>query len=107
MTTQLILYSLACDHVARASSTLVSGMLYCPWCQDHSQVIGVVQWEWRAHCETCRFSRWCGLSEGTAGHLANGHYRRHTTHTVYPEYVINPEAKKTKEKMDGWNAKKS
>lgn len=101
-----ILYSLACDHAATGPSTLVSGMLFCPFDQDHSQIVGVITHEWRAKCVTCGWARWTGNDAGTAGYLANGHYHKHVGHVVTPEYALNPTAVATAGKMDEWNGKK-
>jgi hypothetical protein len=103
---QKILYNLVCDHVASGPPTLVSGLLFCPWDGAESVISGVHVYEWRAHCESCGWSKWCGIDARTAGYLADGHYRKHFNHSVYPEYVINPDARKTQEKMDAWHATK-
>jgi hypothetical protein len=70
---------------------------------DISPITGVHVYEWRAKCEDCKFSRWAGLGEATAGIFANGHWRRNPSHDVKTEYTINPEAVKTEAKFNEWH----
>jgi hypothetical protein len=95
-----VIYGLRCKHAVSAPSTLVNGKLYCPWHETLSTIEEVIIYEWRAKCDNCIYARWAGLDKGTAEIFANGHYRRNSTHRVAVEYTINPEAVKTKEKME-------
>ena len=98
-----ITYLTACLHYVSGPPTLVSGLLYCPWCKDHSQIIKVEIMEWRAACKHCRFARWAGMDKETAGIFVTGHMRRNRGHVAYREYVENLAAKVTAEKFEAWH----
>jgi hypothetical protein len=98
----MIIYTLECGHAASAPASLVSGKLFCMWHLDVQMINGVVVYEWRANCDSCRFARWAGTSKQTAELFANGHNRRNVGHHVYAEYTINPEAVKTLTKYKAW-----
>lgn len=99
-----ILYALQCGHAAPAADTLVSGALKCVWHGEPSNIVGVIEYEWRANCFNCTFVRWAGLSKQNAGIFAAGHSRRNTGHNVVVEYIKNPNATRTARKMQAWKA---
>lgn len=96
-----ILYALECHHAAPGPDTLVSGGLRCAWHGDISPIIGVVEWEWRAKCLDCTFTRWAGLSKQNATIFAR-HHSEKTPHRVMVEYYKNPNATRTAQKMQNW-----
>lgn len=98
-----VTYLLACLHYVSGPETLVSGILYCPYDKDHSQIIAVQVEEWRATCKDCRFARWAGMSKDNAGLFVTGHMRRNRGHVAYREYAENLAAKVTAEKFEAWN----
>jgi hypothetical protein len=102
-----IIYALDCEHAAPGLTTLVNGVLRCAWCQEPRQIIGVVEYEWRARCAVCTYARWAGLSKHNASIFARGHVSHHPAHRVHVEYARNPEAVKTARKMLSWNVRKS
>jgi hypothetical protein len=104
MSTPLVIYSLQCSHAVSGPATLVSGTLYCPWHDERSQISGVIVYEWRAKCDSCRYARWAGASKDTASIFIKGHYRRNPGHSVHPEYTINPVSQATADKFKAWNA---
>lgn len=100
-----ILYSLECGHGAPGPATLVNGSLYCAWCQIRIMIAGVIEYEWHAKCLDCKFSRWAGLSKNNAIIFIDGHVRKdHPSHKGQVEYVKNPTAVRTAEKMAAWQA---
>lgn len=99
-----VIYTLKCGHNSSAPETLVSGLLYCPWHKDVSPITGVIIWEWRAKCCSCRYSRWAGMSEVTANIFLIGHLRRNHGHNTYTELTINPAAQRTADKMKEWKS---
>jgi hypothetical protein len=100
-----ILYALECTHGAPGPSTLVSGALFCAWCRDDQKIVAVIEYEWRAKCHMCTFSRWAGLSKHNAEIFIKGHISRNSTHEGHIEYSRNPEAVRTAEKMHAWKGK--
>lgn len=102
----MIIYALECGHAAPSAATLVNGVLRCAWHEEPKQIIGVIEYEWRANCLTCRFARWAGLSKHNAEIFARGHVQNNPSHKVQTEYVQNPEAIKTAAKMASWNGRK-
>jgi hypothetical protein len=104
MTVGMVIYSLECGHAAGAPATLVSGRLYCAHHETMVAINGVIIYEWRAKCDNCKFGRWAGTSKSNAELFANGHSRRYSSHYVYAEYTINPEARKTLQKFEAWCA---
>ena len=103
MPVQRVVYLTACLHYIPGPETLVSGLLYCPWDQGESQIIGVQDMEWRAKCTTCNFARWAGLSKETAEVFVTGHMSRNREHRARREYVLNPAAKTTKDKFEAYH----
>ena len=98
-----VLYGLLCGHGAPGVATLVNGQLYCAWCQDMQQIVKVIEYEWRAKCLDCKFSRWAGLSKHNAGIFVNGHISKEPSHKLQIEYVRNPTSVRTAERMAAWN----
>ena len=102
-----ILYALECGHAAPAADTLVSGALRCAWHGEPSNIIGVIEYEWRAKCFDCTFVRWAGLSKQNATLFASGHARKNTTHKGVVEYIKNPNATRTAQKMRNWKTREA
>jgi hypothetical protein len=102
-----ILYALDCTHAAPGPSTLVSGILFCAWCRVEQNIIGVIEYEWRANCNDCPYMRYAGLSKHNAEIFARGHSRHAMQHVIVIEYARNPAATKTAEKMARWNGRKT
>lgn len=100
-----ILYGLECGHGAPGAATLVSGLLYCAWCQDDEPIRSVIEYEWKAVCHMCPFARWAGLSKKNAAIFLDGHLSRNPAHEGHLEYSRNPEAVKTAAKMAAWKGK--
>lgn len=103
MSVQKITYLLACLHYAQGPETLVSGMLYCPWDKDLSQIIKVEEMEWRANCTSCKFARWAGMSKPNAETFAVGHLRHNPGHQVECEYVIHPAAEASRIRFEAFH----
>jgi hypothetical protein len=101
----LIIYELKCGHKVSGPASLISGLLHCPWHHERSGIADVVTMEWQAKCYTCRYARWAGMSEATAGIFANGHARHNPRHRVKVQRKANPEAVKTKDKLDAWHVR--
>jgi hypothetical protein len=99
---QRITYLVACLHYVPGPETLVSGLLYCPYDNDYSEIIGVQDMEWQARCTNCRYARWAGMSKETAGIFITGHMRRNPGHVAYRGFVINSTAAATKKKFEAW-----
>lgn len=91
---QHVMYVLGCGHVVMSAPNLVTGKLgvWCPVDMSESPVKGVHKYEWRGHCTTCTFTRWCGTSEMLAQRIANTHSAHYPLHRVKAEYVVNPSA---------------
>jgi hypothetical protein len=100
-----ILYALECGHGAPGPDTLVNGSLICAWHGDAQKIESVIIHEWCGKCRTCTFIRWAGLSRHNADLFAAGHSRRNPTHIVGREYLANPNAVRTAQKMREWQAK--
>ena len=98
-----ITYLTACLHYVSGPETLVSGLLYCPWCKDYFFFFFFKVEEWRAACKHCRFARWAGTSKENAGIFVTGHMRRNRGHVAYREYVENLAAKITNDKFIAWH----
>lgn len=103
----IVIYALKCDHAITAPATLVNGELMCPWHEARSEIIDVIEYEWRAKCTTCNYTRWSGLVKQTAETFANGHLRRNVGHHVQVEFTKNPVSKRTREKFIEWRLIKS
>lgn len=101
--TAKIIYSLDCDHAAPYASTFVSGKIYCIWCDEPRPITGVIEYEWKATCLSCIYSRWAGLSKHNAGIFLAGHLSRNPDHKGIREYARNPEATKTAAKIRAFN----
>lgn len=101
----LVLYALECDHAAPGAATLVSGTLHCAWCQEHKTIVGVIEYEWKAKCHDCTYSRWAGLSKKNAAIFLDGHLSRNPAHKGHLEYARHPEATETARKMRAWKGK--
>lgn len=101
---KVILYALICDHAAPGPATLVSGTLYCAWCQDQQTIVGVAEYEWRAVCHNCNYARWAGMSKHNAEIFITGHIHRNPDHEGHTEYVRNSAAVETARKMRAWKA---
>jgi len=101
---QKIIYGLKCGHATLGVPTLVTGVLWCPWCLENCPIAEVVTYEWRAKCLDCTYARWAGTYKRSAEVMSNGHSRKNPGHNVSPEYVLNPMAVRTAEKMAEWNA---
>ena len=99
-----IMYKLKCGQAAKGPETLVAGKLYCGQHECMEEIAGVITFEWRARCESCRFARWAGLSRSTADIFVTGHVRRNTGHRVNAEYAEHPAARRTLDKFNAWNA---
>jgi len=99
-----VLYALECTHAAPAPATLVSGSLMCAWCREAKYIVGVIEYEWAAHCQNCAFKRWAGISKHNAEVFARGHCRHEPSHVVDIEYARNPTATRTAEKFKAWQA---
>jgi hypothetical protein len=102
-----IIYALECGHAAPGAPTLVSGVLVCAWCRLPIKIVGVIEYEWRAKCNGCRYTRWAGMSRHNAAIMAAGHVRRNPTHDVTVEYLRDPEATETARKMQAWKGKET
>lgn len=102
-----LLYALECGHAAPGPPTLVSGLLYCAWCVEQQIIVSVIEYEWRAKCQDCKFSRWAGLSKQNALVMAHGHFRKNPAHKVGPEYIKNPAATEAARKMVAWKGKET
>lgn len=104
-----ILYALECGHAAPGADTLVSGVLKCAWHGEAFKIVGVVEYEWRAHCFNCTYVRWAGLSKQNATIFAAGHSRKYQSppHSVVVEYIKNPNATRTAQKMRDWKTRES
>lgn len=95
-----IIYILECGHVMPGPVGVAETL-----CFDHDSVqkiTGVHVYEWQAKCTAarCTFSRWCGLSQGIAGFMANQHSSKHPSHGVKVLYGINPAAQKAQDKLN-------
>ena len=102
-----VIYALECGHAAPGLPTLVNGKLRCAWHGDEQQIVGVIEYEWRAKCMSCTFARWAGLSQQNAGILASGHSRRSPEHNVIREYIRNPLAVETAAKFVAFQGRKA
>lgn len=102
-----VLYTLECEHVAPGPPTLVNGMRHCAWCMTPKAITGIVEYEWRAKCQNCTFTRWAGLSKHNAGIFATGHVRHCPEHAVTVDYSRNPQAVRTAEKFAKWQDRKA
>lgn len=102
-----VLYSLKCGHAAPGPITLVNGVLTCAWHQTPQAIVGVIEYEWRAKCNNCTFSRWAGLSKQNAAIFADGHVRHSPAHTAVVEYTKNPMAVETAAKFAKWQELKT
>lgn len=100
----VILYGLSCQHAAPGAATLVNGTLFCAWCQEHNQIVRVIEYEWHARCSGCNFGRWTGLSRHNADLFITRHVLS-TSHSGFVEYARNPVATATAEKMAAWNGR--
>jgi hypothetical protein len=100
-----VLYGLECDHAAPGPATLVSGSLYCAWHQDERNIVSVIEYEWKAKCNNCTYSRWAGLSKKNAAIFLDGHLSRNPAHVGHLEYARNPVASETARKMQAWKGK--
>lgn len=103
----VILYALSCNHAAPGPATLINGELFCVWCQQRKTITNVIQFEWRAVCHNCAFSRWTGLSQQNAKLYINRHVMSKPAHKGHVEYSRNPEAATTARKMQAWNGRKT
>lgn len=107
MTATRVLYALQCGHAAPGVTTLVSGTLQCAWHRTNEIIIDVIEYEWRAKCKSCTYTRWAGLSKHNATIFARGHVKRQRGHTTIVEYTRHPDAVKTREKLISYNGRKS
>lgn len=102
-----VLYGLECDHAAPGPPTLVSGSRYCAWCQDDQIIVSVIEYEWKAKCHDCTYTRWAGLSKKNAAIFLDGHLSRNPRHKGHLEYARNPVASETARKMVAWKGKET
>jgi hypothetical protein len=99
-----IIYILECTHVM-PGPTGVSETL-CFTCDEIKRITDVHVYEWHAVCVTtkCTYSRWTGLAQMLANHLANAHAKTHPIHGVKVRYEINPVSEKVRKTlMEGTN----
>jgi hypothetical protein len=97
--TSKVLYALECGHAAPGLDTRYSGELECVWHRKPSEIVGVIEYEWRSRCKNCTHRTWTGLSKHNAGLFASRHSAREPSHTVHVEYIRNPNAVRTAQRM--------
>lgn len=97
MSNPTILYILECRHVMPGKVGTIA--IDCLNCDRIMKVIDVHTFEWRMHCETCHYSKWCGLVRNVAELMANSHVRRLITHKVKVLYEENPDGLKVQERI--------
>lgn len=99
MSNPLILYVLECKHVMPGRVGTMA--IECLNCTPNilRKIIDVHSFEWQAHCDTCHYTKWCGLSRNVAEWAANKHIRKNITHTMQVLYVENPDALKVQERI--------
>lgn len=93
-------YQLDCGHVVLEYNIMMQGTsFYCYECEGVIPVADVLVYEWRAKCDTCKFSRWAGQSSDVAKWKAISHQNimRHAVVVVYEE---NPRSARERRRLE-------
>src|SRR5512139_4088292 len=94
-----ILFILKCGSVVNGLPISFGDSLWCHKCNKRCEIESVHEYEWHAQCRECQWGRWTGTDPTVARQFAAGHNRRTKHMKIVVEYVKNPMAVKTTEKM--------
>lgn len=99
-----VLYETNCGHLVAQNPASVNlhEWFTCRHCGTETCISGVQIMEYRAHCQQCGWSRYCGMSARMAGEVANKH-ARNGHGEVKAEWAVNPRAKMERERIQKGN----